>query len=201
MASRTSLLNDIPLFPLSGVLFPEAPLQLRIFESRYLDMLRECSRTGQGFGVCLILDGREVGEPATPAAVGTLARVTDFYTLPDGLLGITALGSERFRVVHTRVRSNGLVRGDVQCWLPEPVMPVPPEFGLLVTILQRMAELMDERDLEAEPERFDDASWVGFRLAELLPLDVAERQQMLELTDPLARLAELRDILPRFQKG
>lgn len=201
MATASSVLHDLPLFPLSGVLFPEAPLQLRIFESRYLDMLRECSRNGQGFGVCLILEGREVGEPAIPAAVGTLASISDFYTLPEGLLGITARGGDRFRVVSTRVRSNGLVRGDVVCWTPEPVMPVPPEFGLLVTILQRLAEQMDESGLDADPARFDDASWVGFRLAGLLPLDVSERQRLLELSDPLARLAELRDILPRFQRG
>lgn len=200
MASSLDTLHDLPLFPLSSVLLPGAPLQLRIFESRYLDMLRECARSGRGFGVCLILEGRESGAPAVPAAVGTLATVTDFYTLEDGLLGITATGGQRFHVERTRVRDNGLVRGDVTCWEPEPTLPVPPELGLLVTILERLAEqLRPDWDLDADAH-YDDASWVGFRLAELLPLDPVERQRMLEMTDPLLRLAELRDVLPRFQR-
>src|SRR3569833_1363954 len=76
--------NDIPLFPLNTVLFPGGPLSLRIFEQRYLDMIRDCARTGSGFGVCMILHGREAGEAAVPAAVGTLARIVEFYTMPDG---------------------------------------------------------------------------------------------------------------------
>ena len=92
-------LIDLPLFPLSAVLFPGGPLALRIFEQRYLDLVRDCARRSSGFGVCLILQGREAGEPAVPAAVGTVARITDFYTLPDGLLGISAEGGERFQVV------------------------------------------------------------------------------------------------------
>ena len=133
-------LTDLPLFPLSCVLFPGGPLALRIFEQRYLDLVRDCTRRGSGFGVCLILQGREAGEPALPAAVGTLARITDFCTLPDGLLGISAQGGERFQVTTTRVRDNGLVHGEVRFWPAEPVVQVPPEHGLLATILERLLE-------------------------------------------------------------
>ena len=96
---------EIPLFPLSTVLFPGGPLQLRIFEPRYLAMVRECARANSAFGVCLILRGREAGVPAQPEAVGTLARISDFYTLPDGLLGIGAEGGQRFRVLRARART------------------------------------------------------------------------------------------------
>jgi len=192
-------MTDLPLFPLSSVLFPGGPLTLRIFESRYLDMVRECSRNGSGFGVCLILDGGEVGAPAKPAAVGTLARIVDFYTFPDGLLGITAEGSERFHVERTRVRHDGLLRGDVQYLPAEPVLPVPAEYGLLATLLERIAEKAGG-DYERAPRAyFDNASWVGFRLAELLPLENIERQQVLITTDPIARLHMLTEYLQRFQ--
>lgn len=192
---------DIPLFPLSAVLFPGGPLQLRIFEPRYLDMVRECARSGAGFGVCLILQGREVGEPAVPAAVGTLARITDFYTLPDGLLGIAAEGCARFRVLSTRVRDNGLMHGRVRFWPDEPQLVVPPEHGLLPTILERLVEQLGPHYKDAPRACYDDASWVGFRLAELLPLTHTERQQLLEVTDPIERLRALRDSLPRFQRA
>jgi len=193
--------KDIPLFPLNAVLFPGGTLGLRIFEPRYLDMVRECTRMNQGFGVCLIMDGHEVGAPALPAAVGTLARITDFDTLPDGLLGISAAGEARFRVLKTRVRNDGLVRGEVRFWPDEPKVPVPVEYALLPTILERLAEQASLPWRNGPRDRYDDAAWVGFRLAELLPLLASERQQLLEMTDPLERLAALRDALPRFQKG
>lgn len=200
MAATTPAL-DLPLFPLSNVLFPGGHLQLRIFEPRYIDLVRECARTGRAFGVCMILEGREAGQPAVPAAVGTLATITDFHTREDGLLGIVAEGGRRFRVMRTRVRSDGQVRGDIATWQDEEVIPLPAEFGLLATILERLSEQMSPPWRNHVAAKADDASWVGFRLSELLPLDPDECQHMLELADPLQRLAELRDILPRFQRA
>ncbi|HEY8329591.1 MAG TPA: LON peptidase substrate-binding domain-containing protein [Rhodanobacter sp.] len=201
MAAQSQLpLIEMPLFPLASVLFPGGQLQLRIFEPRYLDLVRECTRHGTGFGVCLILQGQEVGEPALPAAIGTIARISDFHRDDDGLLGIVAEGGTRFRVARSRVRSDGLLRGDVEVWPDEPEKQVPVEFALLQTILERLIETMAPHWRHAPRSAYDDASWLGFRLAELLPLDTGEQQRMLELDDPLQRLAELRDILPRFQK-
>jgi len=191
---------EIPLFPLSTVLFPGGPLQLRIFEPRYLAMVRECARSDSAFGVCLILSGREAGLPAEPAAVGTLARISDFYTLPDGLLGIGAVGEARFRALRTRVREDGLLLGTIELWDDEPAIAVPPEFGLLATILERLTEQLEPAWRDAPRANYDDAVWVGFRLAELLPLGDGERQQLLELTDPVARLGQLTVWLPRFQR-
>lgn len=191
---------EIPLFPLNAVLFPGSTLGLRIFEARYLDMVRECARSGGDFGVCLIMQGQEAGEPALPAAVGTMARIVDFDTLPDGLLGISVTGGKRFRVQRSRIRSNGLVIGEVRAWADEPGVPVPVEFSLLPAILERLVEQAGLSWRNEPRECYDDASWVGFRLAELLPLGDAERQQLLEVTDPLERLASLRDAMPRFQQ-
>lgn len=193
--------DDLPLFPLTTVLFPGGELNLRIFEPRYLDLVRECTRNDRPFGVCLILDGTEAGAPAMPAAVGTLARIVDFEAREDGLLGIRARGGARFRVRATRVRSDGQVRAEVRPWPDEPVLPVPAEFGLLATILERLLEQVGGPHAKAGRAHFDDASWVGFRLAELLPLALAERQELLLLTDPLQRLHALMRLLPRFQQA
>lgn len=196
-----SPLVEIPLFPLGTVLFPGAHLQLRIFEPRYLDLVRECTRYGTGFGVCMILRGAEVGAPAQPAAIGTLAHINDFHTDADGLLSITAIAGSRFRVARSRTRSDGLLRGEVELWPVEAQLQVPVEFSLLQNILERLVEVMVPPWKDAPRTAYDDASWLGFRLAELLPLDLAEQQRLLELTDPQLRLAEIRDILPRFQKS
>ena len=192
--------TDIPLFPLNTVLFPGGPLTLRIFEQRYLDMVRDCARNGSGFGVCLILHG-EAGEPTVPAAVGTIARIVDFYTRPDGLLGISAEGGERFHVDRSRVRDNGLAHGEVALWPQEPAQAIPPEFSLLSTILERLLEKLESPFAKAQRSCLDDASWVGFRLAESLPLENRERQHLLQMCDPLERLAQLMHYLPRFQRA
>ena len=194
-------MTDIPLFPLNAVLFPGGPLSLRIFERRYLDLVRDCARNGSGFGVCLILHDSEAGENTVPAAVGTLARIVDFCTLPDGLLGISAEGGERFHVDSSRVRDNGLAHGTVRFWPDEPALALPAEFGLLATILERLMEQPGSAFAKADRRCFDDASWVGFRLAESLPLENRERQHLLQITDPLCRLEQLMYYLPRFQRA
>lgn len=199
MAPQPPLI-EMPLFPLATMLFPGGRLQLRIFEPRYLDLVRECARHGTGFGVCMILPQEQQDMPARPAAIGTIASISDFHSDEDGLLGIVATGGSRFRVERSRVRPDGLMRGEVAVWPSEPELEVPIEFALLQSILERLIETMAPHWRHAPRSAYDDASWLGFRLAELLPLEVLEQQRMLELTDPLQRLSELRDILPRFQK-
>ena len=120
--------------------------------------------------------------------------------LPDGLLGISAEGGERFQAATTRVRDNGLVHGEVRFWTDEPVIEVPPEHGLLATILERLLDQIGGAFAKADRARLDDASWVGFRLAELLPLEQTEKQHLLQMVDPLQRLARLQHHLPRFQR-
>jgi len=193
--------TELPLFPLSTVLFPGGRLELRIFERRYLDMVRDCARTGGGFGVCVIVRGREAGEPAVPAAFGTVAKITDFSTLPDGLLGITARGACTFHVERTRVRDSGLVIGEVSMHEAEPPTPVPPEYGVLATILERLAEQLGGDLASADRALFDDAEWVGYRLAEVLPLTLDERQSLLQERDAIDRLRLLAEWLPRFQRA
>ena len=192
--------TELPLFPLSTVLLPGGRLDLRIFERRYLDMVRDCSRGGGVFGVCLIVRGREAGEAAVPAAFGTIARIVDFSTLPDGLLGITVRGEGRFHVARNRVRDNGLIIGQVECLAADPVLPVPPEYALLATILERLAEQVGGELGGAAKERFDDSACVAWHLADLLPLEQEERQQLLQDPDPVHRLDLLAHWLPRFQR-
>lgn len=189
----------LPLFPLNTVLFPGGELRLRIFEPRYLDLVRDCTREDRGFGVCLIVEGREAGAPATPAAFGTEARITDFDGTPDGLLGIRVQGGRRFRVVHSRVRDNGLVVGDVEWLAQECVAPLRPEHGLLATLLARLLDAVGGPQAQTAQSSLDDAGWVGWRLAELLPLAPAARQQLLQEDDPHARLDRLLEAIPRIQ--
>lgn len=199
MAAQSQLV-EMPLFPLAAVLFPQGRLSLRIFEPRYLDLVRECTRHDKGFGVCLIAKDDQIGSPSLPAAVGTVARIVDFHGDADGLLTIQVGGGERFTVQRSRARHDGLLRSNVALWADEPQLEVPVEFALMQGIAERLIEMVAPHWRHAARQDYEDASWLGFRLAELLPLGSSEQQHLLELTDPLQRLAELRDILPRFQK-
>jgi Lon protease-like protein len=186
---------EIPLFPLNAVLFPGGPLPLRIFEPRYTDMVRRCTRERSAFGVVRIRAGDEAGSVAETAAVGTSARIVDFYQLPDGLLGITCHGEQRFRLQGRRRADDGLNFGTIEWIAPAAAEPVPPALEyfveLLRAVLPKLGDLYDSL-----PRHFDDASWVGARVAEILPISLPEKQACLEL-DGVARLERLAPLLRR----
>ena len=185
----------IPLFPLHTVLFPGGPLPLRIFETRYTDMVRRCTREQLPFGVLLIQDGDEAGVVATTATVGCTARIADFHTLHDGLLGISCVGERRFRVQRVWRAADGLNMGEVS-WLPaEPALPLPPDYERLAVAVRRALQQLAEHYEQVE-KKFSDAAWVGSRLAELLPIALADKQALLELDDPLERLDVLLTVVP-----
>ncbi len=193
--------DELPLFPLRSVLFPGGELRLRIFETRYIDLVRFCTREGRPFGVCLILEGEEAGAPARPAALGTTAMIDDFYTLPDGMLGIRCLGGRRFHVERTKVRDNGLIVGEVR-WLEDDEADfVRPEHALLAQLLERILEQVGGPHAQGSHDRFERAHWVGCRLAELLPYESADRQRLLECVDAHARLQRILDTLPGIDAG
>lgn len=190
-------MSSIALFPLNIVLFPDGPLPLRIFETRYVDMVRRCMREGQGFGVALIREGREVGTGETDTyEVGTLAKITDFHQLPDGLLGLSCIGQQRFRI-HTRSRqADGLHLAEVQWLDAEPAMPVPLRHARLPELLRAVLPQLGEVYTGIQM-RLDDAAWVGHRLAEILPIPLSDKQSYLEMDDPIERLDRLAPIAPK----
>ncbi len=179
----------IPLFPLRTVLFPQGLLPLRIFETRYLDMIRRVMREDAGFGVVLIRTGAEVGEITELAEVGTWARVADFDQLPDGLLKIVARGERRFRILRQDIQPDGLHVADVE-WLEDPPESLSvEEFPELTAALTRaLADLGEE--YPAGMPRLHDALWVGGHLGQLLPVPAGVRQEILE-TDGARRRLQL----------
>jgi Lon protease-like protein len=190
--------EEIALFPLGTVLFPGGPLPLRIFEPRYVELTRDCVRDDQPFGVCLIRSGTEAGAPAVPYATGTLARIVDWHQYEDGLLGITALGETRFNLLSTEVAPNGLVVGRIEKLQEARDVPLPDRYADIVPTLARLVERTGPL-YAGVPADFRDAAWVGYRLAEVLPLEASARQVLLEEDDPLQRLAMLADALQRLE--
>jgi len=183
----------VPLFPLHTVLFPGGRLPLRIFEKRYMDMARTCLREQAGFGVCLIREGAEVGAPATPAAVGTLATIAEWDMAQLGVLQVVALGGQRFKVLDRRVQEDGLALGTIEPLPPERDAPVPPACAAIVRLLERA--IAEHPALLQPPHALDSCAWVSARLGELLPLPLEAKQALLEMDDARERLEKLSTLL------
>ena len=199
----------VALFPLSTVLFPQGVLPLRVFEARYLDMVRDCMREGTLFGVCLITDPRasDVSRTTALAEVGCLARIDAWDMKQLGLLHIRAVGQDRFRLLGTETQADGLVVGDVELIDPDDDAPVPPEHRPCVELLSRILDDLraqfDERRIAedaseqddalaqfpfAEPFHMESSAWVSNRLCEVLPVPLKAKQRLMELTDAPTRL-------------
>lgn len=188
----------LPLFPLHSVLFPGGPLPLRVFESRYLDMISSCLKAESGIGICLIRSGSEVGEAAETYEVGTLSRITYWNQRPDGLLGVTVCGEQRFRILSREVRPNKLVVAEVELLENEPELPLPEDYRPLARLLQSVVEQLGQPYVKM-PKKYDEAGWVGARLTELLPFSLDQKQYLLQLNDPLQRLERLTAILQELE--
>lgn len=182
--------RTVPLFPLGVVLYPRGPLPLRIFETRYTDMVRRCLREDAPFGVVQVHTAAASDGTATLHRIGTLARIVDFNPLPDGLLGITCRGEQRFEVLSVQRQDDGLNIGEVRLLPVAPTVPLPPQYAHFVPLLQRvlpeLGGLYDPQDSD-----WEDADWVGCRMAEVLPLQGVARQHLLALNDPVQRLGPL----------
>ena len=188
----TESLREIFIFPLHTVLYPEGMLPLKVFEQRYVEMTKACLRDGSPFGVCLIREGREVGAAAVPEPVGCFAAIERWDMPHPGLFHLLARGGGRFRIREMRVAPNLLISASVET--------IPADHATSAVdrqcreMLRAIIEKVGAGHFPA-PARLEDAAWVGFRLAEILPLDARAKQELLEMTDAAARLERLRVLL------
>jgi Lon protease-like protein len=178
---------NLPIFPLGAVLFPGGALPLKVFEARYVDMTRECMKTGMPFGVCLIKEGAEVGAPAVPHQIGCVANITDWDMQDLGVLQLKTRGAQRFRIRSSRVEANGLIRADTAPIEDDAVTGVRAEFAGCMILLKAVLPKLPA-GLILEPHDFDDAAWLSNRLSEVLPIPMLAKQKLMELEDPDGRL-------------
>lgn len=196
---------NIPLFPLGTVLFPDGVLPLRVFEARYMDMVRDCMRRDEPFGVVLIVSGSEVGAAAKTESVGTLARIAAWDMEQLGLLHIRTVGTQRFRVRSAQVQADQLQRADVDLIAPDEDAPLDPAHRPCAALLNRVVDDVRAQHAERrragqaegdvmgripfeEPFQFDSSVWVGNRLCEVLPVPMKAKQKLMELDDAFTRL-------------
>ena len=193
--------QPLPLFPLRTVLFPGGVLPLKVFEQRYVEMTKPCLKDEQPFGVVLITQGEEVaardGPPPTFASIGTLARIIDWDMPQLGILHVATVGLTRFRVRAARGRRRRASSSATSCRSRRsPRSRSPRRFEPLARLLELIASRVGPENFPTE-RPYDDASWVGYRLAELLPLPLHIKQTMLEINDAGVRLNVLQQFLQK----
>jgi Lon protease-like protein len=186
----------LPLFPLNTVVFPGGRLPLRVFEQRYLDMVKQAIADKSPFGICAIREGTEVGAPAVPYPVGTLVHVTDWDMPQAGILHVETQAHARFVIRSTRTEANGLLRGSVETVGTETAVAVPHDLALTTEILRHVISEYGTARFP-EPHEFDNAVWVGYRLSEVLPLKLSTKQNLLEMNDSVTRLRILAEFIKK----
>lgn len=200
-------LTSLPLFPLDTVLFPGGLLALRVFEVRYLDMVRKCRNAGAPFGVVGLTAGQEVRRPGAPGEqfhdTGTLATIELLETPQPGLITLLCRGTERFRITGKNHLPHGLWVADVEQLPGDPHVPVPADLQRAASMLAQVLGNLHQRAPEAAshpqptPQQLQDCGWVANRWCELLPVPLELKHRLMVLDNPLVRLELVGDLLER----
>ncbi|QWE16235.1 LON peptidase substrate-binding domain-containing protein [Polynucleobacter sp. AP-Nino-20-G2] len=203
MTYSTSSLRKIPLFPLGTVLFPDGVIALKIFEARYLDMIKQCLREKTEFGVVSIIKNQNTNEEDISLSfsnIGTLAQIEDFDPIQPALYMTKSFGTQRFKLVSSKQETSGLWMGEVELLENDPFTPIPQEHQKVAELLDDIISVIQSEDLLAEapfkkPFKVNDCGWVSNRLAELLPISLAHKNHLLAQTNPRIRLDLITEII------
>lgn len=193
--------QQIPLFPLRVVMFPRGRLNLQIFERRYIDLVTQCMRTSSGFGICLLKEGEEVVQEGTNQTIhrtGTYSNIIDWDQLENGLLGITVEGSAKFSIEDCWQSDSGVLQGNVQFNETDNVgretIPLDDQYTALADLLQNLEShpLVEQKKLIIDYNNLWDLGW---RLSELIPIEIEQKQQLLEIDDPWERIQSIEQLV------
>ncbi len=195
--------RKIPLFPLETVLFPDGVIALKIFEARYLDMIKQCLREKTEFGVISIIqDQDDSHDNLTPrfSSIGTLALIEDFDPIQPALYMTKSFGTQRFKLLSSSQEANGLWVGETILLEKDPLIPIPKEHQRVAKLLDEIIAVIQSENLLSDapfkkPYMTEDCGWVSNRLAELLPISLAQKNHLLAQTNPRIRLDLISEII------
>ena len=194
---------SLPLFPLDLVVCPNGRIPLKIFEARYLDMVRNCLRNKSSFAIVTILpEGETDTEGNFPFAdVGTLVSIDEADVTTVGLMMIVCTGQQRVKVESFIQQPDGLIIGEVRDIPNDIFMPIPEDLILAQRVLKQLLKNLADQDTTlknmpvVEPYEFDNATWVSNRWVELLDLPMLQKHRLMQMASPILRLELICDIL------
>lgn len=185
--------RELSLFPLGAVLFPGMVLPLRIFEERYKLMMKRCLEGDRSFGVALIKSGREVGAPAVPYDIGTLARIIDVTPQPGGRMNLIAMGDTPFRILEIE-QTKPYIVGKVEM-LDRPGNDSEETAELAVSLRKHFETYISLYSAltESEPKEVrleDDPDKLSYLVASAMSTDSRRKQKLLEIPSAEERIRE-----------
>ena len=193
----------LPLFPLNTVLFPNAHMPLQVFEERYKTMMQHCLEGDSRFGVVLIRSGSEVGEPAEPQTVGTVAKIIQVNRVSDDRMFISVEGERRFQIKEITQRTPYMA-ADVELLEDDTEELVPPTEmeAIRLAIANHVKLAMGLNGGWVRDARSpSDPTELSYFIAGTLQVGLQEKQSILE-EDSVARRLELElDLLRRESEG
>ena len=195
----------IALFPLNTLLFPDGVLPLRVFETRYVDMVRECMKANAPFGVVGIKAGKEIGTVAEPYSVGTVANITQWDMPEFGVLLIQTRGGERFNILETRLLPSQRLEARIEMKEPDQHIVGDEALSICAKVLGIVIHDLETRARNekvenfispfSKPHKMHDTGWVANRWCEMLPITLPEKQRLLEMTNAALRLENIEHYL------
>ena len=190
----------IPFFPLQSIVLPGGLFPLRIFERRYLDMVRDCIKNDTGFCITLIRHNSRKDFVTDIYNYGCYVKITDWNQLKDGLLGITVEGVNKVKVLSCNLDKTNLLAGEIENLELEKEYMIPQKHLLLSKFYKKIYPGI-KHVISFKKERYADASWVGFRLIECLPLDSSTKNKLIAIDHAIERLDMLNVIVQKIYKA
>jgi|TARA_B100001094_G_scaffold3424_1_gene3075 uncharacterized protein len=190
----------IPLFPLQSIVLPGGLFPLRIFERRYLDMVRDCIKNNTDFCIVLIRNNSKEEYITDVYNYGCLVKITDWNQLDDGLLGITVEGINKVKILDRGLEKTNLLTGTIEDIEIEKEYMIPQKHLLLSRFYKKIYPGI-KHVISFKKERYADASWVGFRLIECLPLDSSTKNKLIAMDHAIERLNILHKIIQKIYKA
>ncbi len=202
---------ELPLFPLSTVIFPQGSLSLKVYETRYLEMVQDCLNNQTPFGVVAIYPEQYVNLKLNKdfnarypfAETGTVFKIVEADISCLGIINIECKGTNRFKIESARQDRNDLWHAQVKDLKADTEMTIPEDLDATRSHLQHIIDSLNEKELSelqlpiSKPYNLQDCGWVADRWCEILNMPLMQKQRMLELDSPLLRLELVQDMLSK----
>lgn len=183
--------SEIALFPLSQVVLPQGQMPLRVFEPRYLRLVKEACAGKRPFASALLNPYVAQHHPDRIFKVATLVKVTDFQQLDDGLLGITITGTERV-LIHERFQEHdGLHVAKVSPLPAWPELQFQQRDSLIAAELQTVFRQNPQLAALYPEPAWHCSNWLAQRWLEILNMQPPLKYQLMAAADASPTLEAL----------
>lgn len=178
-AKRLKTQQLIPIFPLPAQLMPDGKLALRIFEPRYLRMVKECAKNRAAFGIVMMASSDVYATAASIQPIGTSAKIVDFDQLENNVLEITVCGGPCFKIGDIQVQEDGLNVANIDYLKPWPARALAEKERYIARQLCGIYEQYPELGNLYANRKLNNLTWLCQRWLEILPLGVEQKQELM----------------------